>query len=131
MENMFSERTVVMGIAGGIAAYKAAELARLLKKAGADVHCIMTEAAREATGTECCLWEAKALVAHVADLSPLTYPPRMRLQQVSDVIGGPGVRRSGTGQARGARGRAVRHSEDERVKPPRYCRRQLAVISGP
>jgi phosphopantothenoylcysteine decarboxylase/phosphopantothenate--cysteine ligase len=50
MENMFSGRTVVLGIAGGIAAYKAAELVRLLKKTGADVHCIMTDAAREFIG---------------------------------------------------------------------------------
>ena len=50
MENMFSGRTVVLGISGGIAAYKAAELVRLLVKAGADVHCIMTDAAREFIG---------------------------------------------------------------------------------
>ena len=35
----------MLGIAGGIAAYKTAELCRLLVKAGADVHVIMTEAA--------------------------------------------------------------------------------------
>ena len=50
MDNMFSGRTVVLGISGGIAAYKAAELVRLLIKAGADVHCIMTDAAREFIG---------------------------------------------------------------------------------
>ncbi len=50
MENMFSGRNIVLGIAGGIAAYKAAELARLLGKAGANVHCIMTDAAREFIG---------------------------------------------------------------------------------
>ncbi len=50
MENIFSGRNIVLGIAGGIAAYKTAELVRLLKKAGADVHCIMTDAAREFIG---------------------------------------------------------------------------------
>jgi phosphopantothenoylcysteine decarboxylase / phosphopantothenate---cysteine ligase len=50
MEKLFSGRTVVMGITGGIAAYKAAELVRLLVKAGVDVHCIMTSAAREFIG---------------------------------------------------------------------------------
>jgi phosphopantothenoylcysteine decarboxylase / phosphopantothenate---cysteine ligase len=35
---------VVLGITGGIAAYKCAELARLLKKAGIDVQVVMTEA---------------------------------------------------------------------------------------
>lgn len=47
METVLSGRTVVLGITGGIAAYKAAELVRLLVKAGAGVHCIMTAAARE------------------------------------------------------------------------------------
>lgn len=38
-------RTVVLGVAGGIAAYKAAELARRLWERGAEVHTLMTEAA--------------------------------------------------------------------------------------
>lgn len=39
-------KTVVLGVGGGIAAYKAAELVRLLRKAGAAVHVVMTEAAQ-------------------------------------------------------------------------------------
>ena len=38
-------KRILLGITGGIAAYKAAELARLLVKAGADVRVAMTEAA--------------------------------------------------------------------------------------
>src|SRR4051794_41648119 len=38
-------RRIVLGITGGIAAYKAAELCRLLVKAGAAVRVVMTEAA--------------------------------------------------------------------------------------
>ncbi|MFT3736582.1 MAG: bifunctional phosphopantothenoylcysteine decarboxylase/phosphopantothenate--cysteine ligase CoaBC [Rhodocyclaceae bacterium] len=38
-------KTIVLGITGGIAAYKAAELTRLLVKADADVQVVMTEAA--------------------------------------------------------------------------------------
>jgi phosphopantothenoylcysteine decarboxylase/phosphopantothenate--cysteine ligase len=38
-------KTVVLGVTGGIAAYKAAELCRLLIKAGAIVRVVMTEAA--------------------------------------------------------------------------------------
>jgi phosphopantothenoylcysteine decarboxylase / phosphopantothenate---cysteine ligase len=38
-------KRILLGITGGIAAYKAAELARLLIKAGADVRVAMTEAA--------------------------------------------------------------------------------------
>jgi len=39
----FSGRTIVLGVTGGIAAYKAAELVRLLGKAGADVHVVLTD----------------------------------------------------------------------------------------
>ena len=38
-------RRLLLGITGGVAAYKAAALARLLAKAGADVRVVMTEAA--------------------------------------------------------------------------------------
>src|SRR3954468_17326994 len=37
-------KRILLGITGGIAAYKAAEPARLLKKAGADVRAVMSEA---------------------------------------------------------------------------------------
>ena len=36
---------ILLGVTGGIAAYKSVELLRLLKKAGADVHVVMTDAA--------------------------------------------------------------------------------------
>ncbi len=39
------DKTVVLGVTGGISAYKAAELCRLLRKAGAAVRVVMTEAA--------------------------------------------------------------------------------------
>src|SRR5690349_8307504 len=38
---------VALGVCGGIAAYKAAELARVLQERGCTVQVIMTEAARE------------------------------------------------------------------------------------
>lgn len=40
---MFEGKHIVVGITGGIAAYKAAELVSQLRQRGADVHCIMTE----------------------------------------------------------------------------------------
>ncbi|MCX7891848.1 MAG: bifunctional phosphopantothenoylcysteine decarboxylase/phosphopantothenate--cysteine ligase CoaBC [Burkholderiales bacterium] len=40
-----ASRRILLGVTGGVAAYKAAELARLLVKAGADVQVVMTEAA--------------------------------------------------------------------------------------
>jgi phosphopantothenoylcysteine decarboxylase/phosphopantothenate--cysteine ligase len=41
---------ILLGVTGGIAAYKSVELLRLLKKAGANVHVAMTEAALEFVG---------------------------------------------------------------------------------
>ena len=44
---MLQGKCVVLGVTGGIAAYKAAELLRLLVKSGAEVHVIMTSSAQE------------------------------------------------------------------------------------
>jgi phosphopantothenoylcysteine decarboxylase/phosphopantothenate--cysteine ligase len=44
---MLAGRTVVLGVSGGIAAYKAAEIVRWLKKEGAAVVVVMTKAAKE------------------------------------------------------------------------------------
>ena len=44
---MFDGKTIVLGASGGIAAYKAAQLASDLGKTGADVHVIMTRNATE------------------------------------------------------------------------------------
>jgi phosphopantothenoylcysteine decarboxylase/phosphopantothenate--cysteine ligase len=40
-------KRILLGVTGGVAAYKAAELTRLLVKAGADVRVVMTEAATQ------------------------------------------------------------------------------------
>ncbi|APR06048.1 bifunctional phosphopantothenoylcysteine decarboxylase/phosphopantothenate--cysteine ligase CoaBC [Thauera chlorobenzoica] len=42
--NILHGRKIILGVSGGIAAYKAAELVRLLGKAGADVHVVLTAA---------------------------------------------------------------------------------------
>ena len=44
---MFDGKTIVLGVSGGIAAYKAAQLASDLGKTGADLHVIMTRNATE------------------------------------------------------------------------------------
>ena len=44
---MLNNKKIILGVCGGIAAYKAIELLRLLTKAGAEVHVIMTRAAQE------------------------------------------------------------------------------------
>jgi len=47
---MLQGKTIVLGVSGGIAAYKAVELVRLFTKAGATVQVIMTKAATEFVG---------------------------------------------------------------------------------
>ena len=47
---LLQNRKIVLGITGGIAAYKACELCRLLVKNGADVRVVMTEAAAKMVG---------------------------------------------------------------------------------
>lgn len=42
---ILKNKKIILGVTGGVAAYKACELARLLKKDGADVWCVLTEAA--------------------------------------------------------------------------------------
>ena len=45
--NELSGKHILLGVTGGIAAYKSAELVRLLRKQGAEVRVVMTAAARE------------------------------------------------------------------------------------
>ena len=44
---MLTDKKVLLGIGGGIAAYKSADLIRRLKERGADVRVIMTQSAME------------------------------------------------------------------------------------
>lgn len=44
---MMKGKVIVLGVTGGIAAYKAAELVRLFVKGGAEVHVLMTASARQ------------------------------------------------------------------------------------
>ncbi len=48
--DILEDKRVVLGVTGGVAAYKAAELARLLVKAGARLDVVMTEAATRFVG---------------------------------------------------------------------------------
>ena len=47
MLKLLKGKTILLGVTGGIAAYKSAYLTSLLVKAGADVQVIMTEHAQE------------------------------------------------------------------------------------
>jgi phosphopantothenoylcysteine decarboxylase/phosphopantothenate--cysteine ligase len=44
-------KRILLGLTGGIAAYKSAELARLLMRAGCDVRAVLTSAAERFIGT--------------------------------------------------------------------------------
>ena len=46
IDQILKHKTIILGVSGGIAAYKSAALASLLVKAGAQVHVIMTEHAK-------------------------------------------------------------------------------------
>ncbi len=48
--NFLSGKHILVGVCGGIAAYKSAELVRLLRGAGAQVRVVMTDGAREFVG---------------------------------------------------------------------------------
>lgn len=47
MRHFLTNKQVVLGITGGIAAYKSADLARRLREVGAEVRVVMTQAAKE------------------------------------------------------------------------------------
>ena len=49
-KTMLNGKTVLLGVSGGIAAYKSASLASLLVKAGAVVDVVMTKAAQQFIG---------------------------------------------------------------------------------
>lgn len=48
--NRLSQKTIILGVTGGIAAYKAAEICSSLVKTGAEVHVVMTEGATHFVG---------------------------------------------------------------------------------
>lgn len=47
MNNFLVNKQIILGVTGGIAAYKSADLARRLREAGADVRVVMTQHAKE------------------------------------------------------------------------------------
>ena len=87
---MLAGKRIVLGVTGGIAAYKAVEVCRRLVDAGAHVTPIMTDGARHFVGettlstlaseaVRTSLWE----VDHGADGSPITHT---RLGQTADLV---------------------------------------------
>ena len=81
---MLAGRHVLLGVSGGIAAYKAASLVRALRKAGATVQAILTPAAATFVGPA--TFEGltgRAVPAHV--FSDDTHAPHIQLAREADV----------------------------------------------
>lgn len=83
--NIFRDRRVVLGVSGGIAAYKSVELCRRLVDAGAHVSCIMTADAHRFIGpvTLSALSSEPVHTSLWDDASPI---PHTRLGQTADLI---------------------------------------------
>ena len=78
---------LVLGITGGIAAYKAAELLRLLVKAGVDVQVVMTKAACEfITPVTMQALSGKPVFIDMWDSSISNGMPHIELSRVADAI---------------------------------------------
>jgi phosphopantothenoylcysteine decarboxylase / phosphopantothenate---cysteine ligase len=77
------EKTILLGVTGSIAAYKAVLITRLLRKAGAVVHVILTEAAERFVGAE----TFRGLGAHVhQSMWGTEGEPHILLAQKADAI---------------------------------------------
>jgi phosphopantothenoylcysteine decarboxylase/phosphopantothenate--cysteine ligase len=54
-KNHFKNKKIIVGVTGGIAAYKIPQLVRLLKKEGAEVQVVVTEAAKSFVTPQTCI----------------------------------------------------------------------------
>lgn len=84
---MQKNKSIVLGITGGIAAYKAAELVRLLVKAGIDVQVVMTEAASQfITPVTMQALSGKPVFKDMWDASIANGMPHIELSRAADAI---------------------------------------------
>lgn len=82
-----STRRVLLGMTGGIAAYKAAELCRLLTQGGGDVQVVMTPAAcRFVTATTMQALSGKTVLTDLWDPRPASGMPHIELTRGRDII---------------------------------------------
>ena len=83
---MLKGKTIILGVSGGIAAYKAAALASALKQGGAEVYVLMTEHAKEFVGAA----TFEALTGHrvITDTfqSQEMLIPHIRLAHLADLF---------------------------------------------
>lgn len=92
MEEMLAQgplagRKIVLGVTGGIAAYKAVELTSRLRKAGAEVHVIMTRAAQDfVTGLTFREISGQAVVTSMWDKVPTHNVEHIALANLADLL---------------------------------------------
>ena len=92
-------RHLVLGLSGGIACYKSAELVRLLVKAGATVQVVMTEAAEHfitATTMQALSGRRNAIVYSDNSKENWIFMPRRRFAHLSNLSARRGDTRRGT-----------------------------------
>lgn len=79
--------TIILGITGSIAAYKAADIASSLTKRGHEVHCICTEKALEfVTAATLQTVSRHAVISSFDDEKNVWPPPHIELAQKADVF---------------------------------------------
>jgi len=84
---MQTNKSIVLGITGGIAAYKAAELVRLLVKANIDVQVVMTEAACQfITPVTMQALSGKPVFKDMWDASIANGMPHIELSRAADAV---------------------------------------------
>ncbi len=77
--SLLSGKTVVLGVCGSIAAYKACELARLMLKDGAEVRVIMTESATHLVAPR----TFSSLTRHPVSVNPFTDPTPAHIEHIT------------------------------------------------
>ncbi len=82
---MLKDNPILLGLTGGIAIYKSAELTRLLRREGAEVHCVMTKNARRFVSP--LLFEALSQNRVALDESETAHPfDHIRLSEKARII---------------------------------------------
>ena len=86
-ESVLANLRVLLGVSGGIAAYKAAELTRRLRDAGAEVRVVLTEnAARFVTPLTFQALSGRAVRTSTFDLTDSSDPQHIRLTERADLM---------------------------------------------
>lgn len=84
---MSPSKKIVLGVCGGIAAYKSCELVRLFKKAGHDVQVMMTKSAQEfVTAMTFQTLSGKPVATNLFDLTEESQIGHIQLADTADVI---------------------------------------------